>query len=359
MSFLPEVGRWVQYTWNHGDGRVDKCKITGYEDVESYGWDLMNGAYNEIERHLNVMYEGGDKDSLGPSMWKNLNWSYIEAPSSDELNTAIKKRNNEMLGYSCNACQETSKKLLMCQGCKKVRYCDEDCQRQDWSTHKVDCVKKKTVLQPNPRYPLGDIDIELGKSQQAVQRKANLKIRDALKGKFTVEINNSWVRNPKATDLQAGERYALKYDSNQDDIIHFKQRALESPEHTNGEPSSCGLYMTLELCYEDKKYKDGRLHNLALDCMDPGIFWGMALNFKTFGTVAPFHPNCHCEFPKMPQNYKKIQKSWDKVFKRARAEITDVQCMFSDTSSGCHSFNLSGSDKCKFKHDIEVEVPKH
>merc|ERR1719495_624303 len=239
--------------------------------------------------------------------------------------------------------KKQAKKLLMCQGCKKVRYCNQDCQRQDWSTHRADCVKKKIVLQPNPRYPLGEVDLNLGKSQRAVQRKAHLKIQDALNGNFKVKINNNWVWDPKATDLQAGERYVLKYDSNQEDYVHFKQRALESPEHTNGEPSSCSLYMILDLCYdyENKKYKDGHLHNLALDDMDPGIFWGMTLNFKTFGTVAPFHPNCHCEFRKMPQNYKKIQKSWDKVFKIARADFTDVQCMFSDTSSGCHSFNLS------------------
>merc|ERR1711879_695032 len=58
---------------------------------------------------------------------------------------------------------------------------------------------------------------------------------------------------------------------------------------------------------------------------------------------------------KMPPNWKKMQKQWDKMFSRADADIHDVQCMFADTREGCHSFGLPGDRGCKFKHDILVE----
>jgi hypothetical protein len=34
-----------------------------------------------------------------------------------------------------------SDKLLTCAGCKSVKYCSKDCQKQDWKTHKIPCKK--------------------------------------------------------------------------------------------------------------------------------------------------------------------------------------------------------------------------
>ena len=101
------------------------------------------------------------------------------------------------------------------------------------------------------------------------------------------------------------------------------------------------------------------IHHLVGEEMDPGNFWGMALNYNTFGTVAPFHTSCHCKFPKMPPKYKEMKKKWDKMFSRAKACSTDVQCMFADTKVGCHSFGMEGEANCKFKHDIAVKAPRH
>jgi hypothetical protein len=42
----------------------------------------------------------------------------------------------------CLACKMVSTKLLKCARCKKVQYCGPECQRKDWSTHKLGCVKK-------------------------------------------------------------------------------------------------------------------------------------------------------------------------------------------------------------------------
>lgn len=38
----------------------------------------------------------------------------------------------------CNVCSKIDN-LKMCSRCKKVSYCNEECQRKDWNTHKNDC----------------------------------------------------------------------------------------------------------------------------------------------------------------------------------------------------------------------------
>ena len=351
MSVWPEVGRWIKYTDRQGEL---KCKVYRYEDGGSVGWTLGVGAYQETERQAVVEYDVGDEDMLSEPFLKMINWSYTGAPGEEELEIAVTKRNNEIRGISCQTCKSTSSKLLKCKACKKVYYCDIDCQRKDWPTHQTTCVRGKVVLQPNPRYPLAEVQQQLAISQKKIQEDFNAALVDAFNGNFKIKINGEWVRKPKATDLKASYRYELRHDSAGDKVVHFKQRALESLEHTNGEPSSCSFFMTMELCMEQNGFKVGGLHYLVGYEMDPNFFWGMVLNFNTFGTVAPFHTNCSCKFPKMPPNYKEMKKKWDKMFSRAKAFPTDVQCMFADTCIGCHSFRLDGKAGCRFKHDIAV-----
>lgn len=40
---------------------------------------------------------------------------------------------------TCFNCHAKSEKLSACSGCKKVRYCNKDCQSKDWSKHKFVC----------------------------------------------------------------------------------------------------------------------------------------------------------------------------------------------------------------------------
>ncbi|KAG8628327.1 hypothetical protein KVT40_004200 [Elsinoe batatas] len=40
----------------------------------------------------------------------------------------------------CNACYSTDGQFKACSRCKKVKYCDAECQRKDWKTHKKVCV---------------------------------------------------------------------------------------------------------------------------------------------------------------------------------------------------------------------------
>ena len=51
-----------------------------------------------------------------------------------------------------------------------------------------------------------------------------------------------------------------------------------------------------------------------------------------------------------------MKRQWDNAFARAKADIKDVQCMFTDSKEGCHSFGLPGELGCKFKHDTMTEL---
>ena len=46
------------------------------------------------------------------------------------------------------------------------------------------------------------------------------------------------------------------------------------------------------------------------------------------------------------------------MFSRAKADIKDVQCMYSDEEQGCHAFGLPGDLGCRYKHDILAEKKK-
>ena len=268
------------------------------------------------ERQIVVMYEGGEEDVMDEFVFKNYTWSYISCPTEAELATAVKERKNQMLGYSC---QSTKTDLQKCSGCNQVRYCGVDCQRRDWTSHQAQCRKVKMELRPNPRYPLPRVNREVGRAQKARQDKLNNILRDALTGEFRVEIAGEWRTNPPATELQTLERYHLVSASAPHSRYYFKQRALESSQHTGANPSSCSFFMTLEMIMDTEPFRTGGLHYLVDFEMDSNFFWGMALNFNTFGTVAPFHTECSCNFPKMPPKYKQLRRRWDSMFNRAKA----------------------------------------
>lgn len=41
---------------------------------------------------------------------------------------------------TCAKCQKTGVNLSRCSRCKDTFYCSRDCQKEDWSSHKVKCV---------------------------------------------------------------------------------------------------------------------------------------------------------------------------------------------------------------------------
>jgi len=349
---FPDIGRWISISFQEEDL---KCKVIRYEDSETKSFDIWSGYHEGTERHAVVMYEGGDEDLMDEFFFRNSSWSYISPPSESELATAVKERNNNLLGYSCNSCQSRKTVLFKCTGCKQVRYCDRECQRTDWSSHKDQCRRVKMEVRPHPRYPLPHVNRDVARAQKERQDKLNDILRDALSGRFKVLIDGEWKRNPKATDLETMSRYHLVTASAPDKQYYFKQRSLESSQHTRGVPSSCSFFEMLIMCLDNEPINTGGLHSLLEYEFDHNLFWGLAMNFNTFGTVAPFHTDCSCNFPKMPPKYKSLRKRWDVMFSRAKGDIRDVLCMFADHSEGCHSYGLPGELACRYKHHVLAE----
>lgn len=50
--------------------------------------------------------------------------------------------------HSMGVSEQTDRKLSICARCHIARYCDGDCQRMHWSTHKVGCVGSERIISP-------------------------------------------------------------------------------------------------------------------------------------------------------------------------------------------------------------------
>ena len=342
---LPDVGRWI-------------CVTIGDYDLK---YKILQHGYRQKDIVAQARDESGSKCYQDEFFYRNSKWKYIEEPSSEDLDKAKEER----LGYKCNHCNLFSTSLKMCNGCMEVRYCNKDCQTNDWDNHKDDCRKFKFVLKLNPRYPLplGKVIRNLARDQKAFQDKLNKILKSALKGNFKVYIDGEWKTNPKATELNYGSYYALVSSANKEYTYRFMQNFLNHHAHSHSnQPSACALLEMLMMF----KGQGLELHNLVYESTHEnnlvgytyncnGTIWGMALNFNTFGTVAPFHPDCRCNYAKMPSKWRRERKHWDEIFSRAKADIKDVQCMDADTKAGCHAFGLAGDLGCQFKHDILVK----
>jgi hypothetical protein len=46
----------------------------------------------------------------------------------------------------CNPnCNEMSNTMKKCQQCKKARYCSRECQKADWSVHRMRCINHDDI----------------------------------------------------------------------------------------------------------------------------------------------------------------------------------------------------------------------
>ncbi|AGE56360.1 histone-lysine N-methyltransferase / SET domain containing protein [Paramecium bursaria Chlorella virus NE-JV-1] len=71
----------------------------------------------------------------------------VQIDDSDPTNAAIKnlKIKRKMVCYA-DGC-DNIKHLRRCTGCRRVRYCSEECQKKDWKNHKPCCVPRN---KPDP-----------------------------------------------------------------------------------------------------------------------------------------------------------------------------------------------------------------
>ena len=352
---LPDVGRWISMTHM---GIRSKCEVLNHEET-------MDDIDDEFRKWLieakifflaKVRHPNGEEICYDEMGLLKFSWHYIEPPTEDDETTetvsSIERRNN-ILGHFCNYCETVRKNLLKCGGCKKVRYCSLECQSYDREDHEDKCGKLKMTLIHNPRYPLEFAVRKIGKRQRQLQAELSFILKAALNGRYEIWIQGHWRENAKATDLGAGKIYFLRCTARRKHEYQIIKGIM--PRTHCESPTSCDLYSRLEILEEV-----GDSHRLTevqwLVCAErrqnlSSPFWSMALNFNTFGTVAPFSLHCRCSFPKQPPKYRAIQKKWDKIFNRAKADPMDVQCMWADKSFGCHAYSLPGDLRCKFKHD--------
>ena len=364
---IPQEGRWIEFRIGSDNEKKNlKAKVISiYSEVE----EILIGTHFDVKdiAMVEILHDCGEEDCLELNDLNKYGWKYTEAPSEDDITAKKTERENIHRELSCALCNAKDKKLYRCKACEKVWYCGRECQKADWKAkHSEECkeLQRKLKLKPNPRYPLKNSNSDMGIRQMKLQNEYSLILMDALNGRFKIRhqpgfrwepvtTTGEWINNPSSNDMQALERYGLKYESQKggSDPISMKWRALESKGHSPNGPSACLFLQEMEIVLlKDERYREGGLHYLAGSLEAPHLFWGMAMNFNTFGTVTPFTTGCHCNFKKIPPKYKTIKRNWDMFFKRAKKNKYDVQCMFADTPVGCHGFGKG----CQFRHDILV-----
>jgi len=383
---LPTLGKWIKWN-NTQDGSYSKGWVKEYTTrstirfrLRSDGCEYADGIDNK--KGVLVEHFSGVCVTILPP--PDTIWSYCDKPGEEEKDKAEwEGLNGKIGGRFCNKCNCVNKKLQICKGCFKVYYCDETCQLDNWNTHKADCKREKTVLKPDPRYPLSEVSSDVKKCQIRRQTEHHQILKDALNGNFTVKRRPAWndtlrrreedvfVKqwNPKSGDLEHGVEYELEVANGRQ--TEFEWEGLEPKIHSipEGNPTSCRLFHYMEsYLFLDQEFMKGGLNFLAGSYQEIEIFWFMLINFNTYGTVAPFYGPCRCN-PKnvkaqMPPEHRELRKKWNKFFKRAKADFNDVQCMYStphkcvsdadsESEKGCHNFV-----NCPFKHDVEVKKEK-
>jgi len=356
---LPTPGKWIK--WNSGKssdlGSWSKGEVMEYTEM---GVEINN--MNGVDLNELTQQDVAEDHSL---------WSYCEIPGQEEKEKAEWEGLNREIGHRfCNKCNCVTKKLQICKGCYKVYYCDETCQLDNWSSHKDDCKREKTVRRPDPRYPLSELSTIWKEVQVRTQNERHQVLQAALNGNFTVkhsegDLTVAWhlVHGPKSTDLVFGNKYELNVNS---EVFTFEWEGLNPMEHSipEGHPTSCVLFESMEEHLNDEEFMEefnqkvslqyiAGMHLLQLD----SVFWSMVINFNTYGTVAPFDGPCRCNSKnvkaQMPPERRELRKKWNKFFKRAKADINDVQCMYSASKVGCQNY-----ENCPYKHQVEVKKEK-
>ena len=62
------------------------------------------------------------------------------APKEEKENSITDHRK---VCWSCHAPEEEGRQLSRCRGCRRARYCDQECQAADWDRHSGYCVEKQ------------------------------------------------------------------------------------------------------------------------------------------------------------------------------------------------------------------------
>ena len=114
----------------------------------------------------------------------------IEGEVSSRLRQDIHVK-PENMRHVCNHCHLTSEtKMQICGKCRVVRYCNKDCQRNDWSSHKVHC-EEHGLYRELTKKPLFDAirTRNLMEVQRLVEQGAD--VNDTLSGYRFTPVSNA------------------------------------------------------------------------------------------------------------------------------------------------------------------------
>ena len=87
---------------------------------------LLTTALVKHEKNSKKKQAAREKSSL-------LSKTQLSSATQNKTDVKVK------LCWNCHANESDDVKLLKCGGCKKARYCDQECQAQDWSRHQEHC----------------------------------------------------------------------------------------------------------------------------------------------------------------------------------------------------------------------------
>eukprot|EP01084_Bolivina_argentea_P159064 277047_1 len=128
----------------------------------------------------------------------------------------------------CHVCNAATSNV--CSGCKRVRYCNVNCQRQDWKRHKKECKKWRQELHQNKT--------EIKESQEEVKCRPETldfeqKVQYLSNMGFTI---SACVKSLTAVDYHVDKAvaYLKSHNSSNEDVNdheHFQSKQYLYPPH--------------------------------------------------------------------------------------------------------------------------------
>merc|ERR1712106_838591 len=101
----------------------------------------------DLGNNLRKMFNSAPKKQLGARPKESEKTKESEKVKEsekikEESKITEEKKEKEKICWNCHASEsEEGVKLSKCKGCRKARYCDEECQSSDWERHSSYCEK--------------------------------------------------------------------------------------------------------------------------------------------------------------------------------------------------------------------------
>lgn len=121
----------------------------------------------------------------------------------------------------CNKINTSGKLLQVCSRCKSTRYCNAECQRGHWKTHKKRCKELANALKPGQDAPAPKLGIDFDEHNATDKHKM---VFDAIVKKY--KLNSDEKAGDIADLLTAGKpvnpkHFATKYGMEEGEALAF------------------------------------------------------------------------------------------------------------------------------------------